>query len=128
MKRDMDLIRALLLKLEDLIDEPGTAYTLDGQSSEVEVEGFSENQITYHLELLRQAGFLDSPGSQPMLGISFMGLTWAGHDFIDAVRDDDTWSRTRGVAKRAGGWTFDVLKDIAIGLVKQKVRDLGLDL
>ena len=128
MKRDMDLIRQLLLKLEVLSDDPLGTFLLDGGSAQLVTEGFSANQITYHLELLEEAGLIICSTKRPMMGVLFRRVSWAGHDFLDAVQDDDTWSRTKGVAKQAGGFTVGLLKEFAIGIVKQKARDIGLDL
>ena len=68
--RDMDLIRELLLKLESLSERPGEVFVLSGNDPKIAVDGYSPDQITYHLELLREAGLIESPGSQPMLGVT----------------------------------------------------------
>jgi hypothetical protein len=46
-------------------------------------------------------------------------LTWAGHDFADAARDDSRWAKATAVVKeRAGTVTFDVLKQVLANLIK----------
>lgn len=129
MIRDMDLIRELLLRLEALSTKPGALYVLTGREEELTVEGFSEAQIEYHLNLLRDAGYIESPGSQPMEGVTFTSLTWHGHDFLDSVRNPETWSRTKEGALKIGGWTVDMLLDIAKAYARHLAREkLGLDL
>jgi hypothetical protein len=103
MKRNMDLIRELMLNLESLPSNMGDVFSL--QPKDFAINGFSEHQIEYHLGLLREVGFIDCPGSQPMLGITYSGLTWAGHDFLDAVRDPEIWRKTKQGAEAAGGFT-----------------------
>jgi hypothetical protein len=54
------------------------------------VPGHSNDEVTYHLSLLKEAQFIECPGSQPIGGgIGFRRLTWEGHEFIDAVRDPE---------------------------------------
>jgi hypothetical protein len=84
----MDLIRALILRLEELPIETGDARTIEAGSTELVGMVGSKETIDYHLNLLRDAGFLNCPTSdQPNFGISYKGLTWAGHDLADSVRN-----------------------------------------
>lgn len=129
MTRDMDLIRELLLKLEGLSERPGEVFVLSGNDPEVAVDGYSSDQITYHLELLREAGLIESPGSQPMLGVTFERLSWHGHDFLDSVRNPETWTRTKEGAHKIGSWSFSLLSDMAKAYAKHLAKEkLGLDL
>jgi len=121
MKRNMDLIRSLMLRLEELPMDMGDAVTIQPGCKALDgIEG-SDAEINHHLELLRSVGFLDCPSGQPMFGIIYMGLTWEGHDFTDAVRNADTWAKTKSVAERAGGWTVGMLLEIAKGVIKAEV-------
>ena len=57
------------------------------------------------------------------------GISWAGHDFIDSVRDPETWKKTKAGAAAAGGFTFDLVKDLAKGLVKKQIeKHTGIEL
>jgi len=123
MTRDMDLVRGLLLKLEAHSLPPGATDTLTGHEPEVSVEGYSSEQITFHLELLREAGFIESPGSQPMQGVTFRKLSWAGFDFLDSVRSPEVWKKTKQGVEAAGGFTIDLVKDLAKGFVKKQIED-----
>ncbi len=122
MKRDMDLLRELLLKLESFPKEPGAIYGFAGDGPEVAVDGASPDQIIYHLELLSEAGFIESPG---LAGreILFKRLTWSGHDFLDSVRDPKVWAKTKQGVGAAGGFTIDLLKDLAKGFMKKQVEE-----
>lgn len=52
MRRDMDLVRSILLKIEE--------SELPYHDGILEIEGRSEGEITYHLNLLIQAGFVNA--------------------------------------------------------------------
>lgn len=48
------------------------------------------------------------------------GLSWAGHEFLDAARDEGTWQRAKKKATaKGGGIVFDVLKAVLISEAKQ---------
>lgn len=122
MTRDMELIRELLLRLED-ISSPNAILHISPDDEEVAIEGYNPDQIEYHLDLLKERGLIECPGTQPMIGITYRRLTWEGHDFLDAVRDPEIWRKTKKGTEAMGSFTFDLVKELAIGLVKKKIED-----
>jgi hypothetical protein len=124
MTRDMDLIRQLLLDLEAFDQRPGGISLF--QPNDFHIDGYTDNQIDYHLSLIREAGFIDDGGVRPMTGMGFRRLTWIGHDFLDSVRDKTVWDKTKATASQAGGFTVDLLFGIAKEIIKQNaVKLLG---
>jgi hypothetical protein len=123
MQRDMDLIRELLLKLEALPMRLGEIVVIPLDAEEIAVPGYDSNQVDYHLTQIPKSGFIDEGGASPMVGIGFRCLTPAGHDFLDSVRDPETWAKTKKAAVRAGGFTLDLLRDLAKGFVKKQIEE-----
>ncbi len=123
MQRDMDLIRELLLKLEAYPMSPGSIVYFEPGADELQVEGYDANQIEYHLDLIGEADLIDMGGSRPMTGFTYRRLTWAGHEFLDSIRSPEVWSKTKNGAEAAGGFTVDLLKDIAKGFIRKQVED-----
>jgi hypothetical protein len=123
MKRDMDLIRELLLKLEALPMRRGGIVSIAPDAEEIAVPGYDIGRIDYHLSQLRAAGFIDEGAVRPMTGISFRCLTPAGHGFLDSVRDPEIWAKTKKGAEAAKGFTVDLLKDLAKGFVKKQIEE-----
>jgi hypothetical protein len=121
MKRDMDLIRELLLKLEALPLGQGEIVYITPDAAEIAVRGYDVAQIDYHLSQIRQSGFVDGP--RPGTGIGFRCLTPAGHDFLDSVRDPETWTKTKKGAAAAGGFTLELLGDLAKGFIKKQIEE-----
>jgi hypothetical protein len=124
MKRDIDLIRELMLKLESFPMEPGDNVHITPDNPGVQVDGYSVDQIDCHLTLIEQAGFIERSRSGPAIGIMFRGLSWAGHDFLDSVRSPDVWDRTKQVASAAGGFTVDLLVFTAKSYLESRVKGL----
>lgn len=122
MKRDMDLVRGMLLAIENDVLRFGEGTDNGGLDAPDEV-------IEAHLRLLEQAGLVEVI-FRPLRGsIQVRGLTWEGHDFLDTVRDPEVWKRTKDGASKMGGWTFGLLKDLGTAYLKHVAKErLGLDL
>jgi hypothetical protein len=127
MRRDLGLIRELLLKLEPL-SSPHAWRLIHPADPEVQVEGRSPDEIEYHLQMLVERGLVEEPRSGPMEGIMFKRLTWEGHDYLDAVRDPKVWSKTKEATERVGSWTFEIVKELAKQYIKSELAKIGVDL
>jgi Hypothetical protein (DUF2513) len=88
-----------------------------------EFEGCTEAQIGYHAYLLLDAGLAkgveaSSMGSDSPKGF-ISSLTWAGHEFADAARDETRWRKAMGVVQEKGGSvTIGVLTQLLVSLMK----------
>lgn len=119
----MDLVRTLLLRMEDPQFDGMRQVCPDPDGGELGVTEESHAQIAYHLTLLVEEGFIEGrPGSRGMPTVS--RLTWKGHEFLDAVRDDKVWKTTKEVGKRAGANGLDVLFGIAKEILKRKAAEV----
>ena len=52
----------------------------------------------------------------------FAKLSWSGYDFVDTVRDEVIWKKTKAGVTAAGGFTFEVMKALAKGLVQKQIE------
>lgn len=68
------------------------------------VNGCSFDQIGYHLDLIVKAGLTARSVSHPAIGFMFKEPSWAGHDFLDSIRNPNVWSKTKQVVSAAGGF------------------------
>ena len=114
MKRDFNLIRAILLALEE-------NETVIGFST-LEIDGVTEEQVSYHVRLLFQAGLIDALDASAMNSFHWLPglLTWDGHEFLDASRDETRWKSAQNlILEKGGDLGFDVLKDVLVRLSRQ---------
>lgn len=117
MKRDIDLIREILLRIE--ADESLEA-----------VDGYSSKQVGYHVSLLDGAGLLTQEiyssvwMNHPMLdGIR---LTWSGHEFLDSSRSKTMWEKAKSITlEKTGTISFEILKSVLIQLAKRAVDEIA---
>ena len=103
MKRDMDIIRRIVLAARD---EAAPVRGLEGVDADV----FAE-----HVRLLEEAGLVGASVRvvQQRADVALVWrLTWAGQDFASTIDNDTLWNKAKeNVIKPAGSWTFDVLKE-----------------
>src|ERR1017187_6285328 len=100
MKRDMELIRWLLIEQES------------GESLP-EVTRYPEDVQLYHFKLLADTNLIEA-SFIPEVGVPKQALirriTWAGHDFLDSSRDSKLWKMAKDhIIKPGASWTFSLL-------------------
>ena len=111
MKRDMDLIRAVLLKAQQS-DPNGT------------IDGRTDDELKYHRALAIDAGLLkgsvvkdNTKGTEIPAAVMVKDLTWEGHDLLDAIENDSNWVKVKEFLRSAG-------KQLTIETIKFAVKQL----
>jgi len=51
-------------------------------------------------------------------------LTWAGHELLETIREDEIWSQTKADAKMLGSNSLEVLFEIARGHLNARLAVL----
>lgn len=120
MKRDLDLVRKILMYYEE--------KDVDGMDRTIELEGYAESLINYHLLLMDEAGLLrcersvSSSTPSRVIRVHPFSLTWSGHEFLSSAKNDGLWSKAKSLSlDKAGVLSFDVIKDLLISLAKDKL-------
>ena len=114
MKRDMGLIRAILLRVEE--EYGGISIT------NLSIEGNSLEEVAVHCKMLEDAGLVTSCGinyaDNGIHSFSVGDLTWDGAEYLDKIRDDSLWEKTKTMARERGvPLVFDTVKEISSKLV-----------
>ncbi len=121
MKMDMDLIRKILLALEE--HEHGYA------TMSLEIDGYTEEEIGYHVWLMGedQARLLkvedvssedmeESPYARPIC------IRWDGYEFLEAAREPSRWRTAVEKVKSTGtGMTIEILKGVLLAISREKL-------
>lgn len=119
MKRDIDLVRRILVETEK------ANKCIDIES--LVCDKYPLPAIAYHVELMAAHGLLDAKvdkswGGEATGGI-IKGLTWDGCDYLDAIRDERVWSRTKRVVMEAvGDTTLSTIKQAASMVALQLIK------
>lgn len=119
MKRDMELIRKLLIDISEGKAKQELSYDLE------------EDMIyEYHLDIMQQADLI-TLDKQGFMGGIFVGeprLTWTGNDYLDSIANETVWSKTKEVIKNKGLEASSMPLDILIDLAKQQFKNwIGID-
>lgn len=114
MKRDMELVRKILFKIEE--DYISTAII------NLQIEGCDMETIAYHCDILSEAGLISSYNPRYSSdGIYFFTvghLTWDGHDLLDKIRSETIWNKVKTTIKRKGlPMILDTIKSIASTII-----------
>ncbi|MFQ5564532.1 MAG: DUF2513 domain-containing protein [Parvularculaceae bacterium] len=114
----MDLIRKILLAIEK--EDDGSGRWID----DLKLSEVDEKILVGHLFLLDEAGLLEGCDASSSDGPAYNvnRLTWCGHDFLDAIRDENTWNKTlRKLSEISGSAPLDVVKALAVSFAQQQL-------
>lgn len=112
MKRNMDTIRTLLLWMEEQDTDMFMFQTLPHLPDYESTLG--------HAQMLISGGFIEVSNRHTLR------VSWAGHEFLDKVRDPEIWRQTKAGAEKVGSWSVKFLGELAAGFIKAKAIELGL--
>lgn len=120
MKRNWDIVREILTRLE----------ALSSTNEFLQLDSFPDeraSEISYHIELLLDAGLIDGqmlkalgPGPHDFFA---QRLTWGGHEFLDSIRSDTVWEKTKKTFVTGGvEMTLELIKSVAAEVSKTLLK------
>ena len=121
MKRDMDLVRLILLEIEDKYRSTAI-YDLA-------IDGYDTEMVAYHCKILYEAGLISDYKAQYadneiyVFGVG--SLTWNGNDFLEKIRDDSQWKKVKEtITKKGLPLVVDTIKSVANALISATVEGI----
>lgn len=115
MKRDLELVRNILLAIEDM--SANTTLAIPGLAR----LKCTPEEFYYHVKLLMQAGFVDGHDMSSLSSEAYYptGLTWDGAEFLDNIRDDTVWNKTKQQAgEKLTSVSMAVISELARAVIK----------
>lgn len=118
MKRDLELIRNILLAIENV--EPDDRHAININS----FLHLNNNPyvISHHIKLLLDSNFIEAEGPIYTFDIDdyyIDRITSSGYDYLDSVRSPEIWAATKKKLLTVGGSaTLDIVKSVATDFVK----------
>jgi hypothetical protein len=114
MKRDLDLIRQLLMVVEN--SEAATLNPSYGLTP-------GDQRVQYHLRLLVDAGLVRGVGLTGE-GSVCVRLTWDGHELLELIRNEQLWERAkRLVSEKTGGSAVEAIRAVLRKWTEMSVAD-----
>lgn len=122
MRRDLDLVRDILL----FFDQRESISVMNDQDiqGELAFEGFTFQEVAYHLRLMAQANLLvceviKSSTSDRIVKVYPFELSWDGHEFLQLSKDNSRWQNLkRQVGDGFKGVTFEIVKALLTATAK----------
>ncbi|KZS45719.1 hypothetical protein AWU65_07230 [Paenibacillus glucanolyticus] len=136
MKRNMDIVRDLLLLTESLGPEGEHPQKVPYKSSWI--DGVDDIEFYYHVRILEEAGFIstyhlnrefdfdtNTAGPEKYYPVT---LTWQGHEFLDSIRDNNSWEKVKNsLGKNLSTVPVAVLATVTTEMAKEwALKKLGL--
>ena len=120
MKRNLDLIRFILLKVEE---SPEYNISL---SSISEGSPYNLGDANYNTMLRLDAGFLKVAGfnsrKDNVSDWNIVRMTNKGHDYLDAVRSPSVWKETKErIKEKAVDLTLEGVMAVAVSIAKSYI-------
>ncbi|WP_182336207.1 DUF2513 domain-containing protein [Bifidobacterium pseudocatenulatum] len=113
MKRDMELVHLILLKIEE--EYSSTAI------SNLNISGYDMETVAYHCKILNEAGLISDYGARyadnSLRSFGVGSLTWEGNDFLDKIRDNSQWKKVKDVIVQKGPPVIETIKTISSAFV-----------
>lgn len=119
MKRDMDLVRVLLLKIGE------APFPIKFSDIVPETDGQAYENAAYNLRMLvEEVGFVKGIDASSNSGEDWLNLqlTWYGSDFLENVRDPGVWQKTMEAGKKVGGFGIEIMIGVAKEYLKEKIK------
>ena len=112
MKRDIDLLRGILLRIEAEGDpEEPLIHSLS-------VDGYDQAVVNEHVKLLIESGYVEGEikysTNNRILLTAIRGLTPKAYDFLDNIRNHELWQRIRErIATTTGTASLPIIEHFA---------------
>lgn len=123
MKRDLDLIREILIKAEEA----------DGGISDCDLvnERYTITEVAFNVEFMRERGLIEASVehagfNNTPYSVDIDRITWDGYDYLDAIRSRKVWEKARqAISAAVGDTSLSVVKEtcqmVAQSLIKQQL-------
>ena len=120
MKRDFDLIREILIQIEESAEESMALSSLN-------LCGFDNmpEMLNYHLKIMAEAGLIKVIPPRYIEDTErYASMLWGGHEFLDSARDSTVWQKAKNKLSTS---VVSVSMAVLVDVLKEEAKQyLGL--
>lgn len=123
MKLNHDCVRDLMLLAEEKLNMKNFI-----RCSNLNLDPYSKQELIYTAAKLIEADLLEGKYSRYIDGdcdATIQSITWAGHEFLDNIRDDSVWKTTKdklaGFKSASLSFVNNVASQILASMINQKL-------
>ena len=127
MKRDLELIRKILLHFEKDEEIKVINYQDILDEKKLQIEGYDGRTIVEHLNLLFEANYINGEPEMSNTGRLYavhpFRLTWEGHEFLDATRNESLFQKAIEISKKKSlNLPVDIFKSLMLKLISGELN------
>ncbi|GGH17417.1 DUF2513 domain-containing protein [Paenibacillus segetis] len=124
MKLNHDCFREMLLTIESELKVDACVLLTELHKHD-DLEKYEYDEVLYCSIKLREAGFIETVGTD-LVGVvgripKIRGLTYAGHLFLDNIRDNSRWNKVKQKAISSGMVALNILASLAESYAKKAI-------
>jgi hypothetical protein len=120
MKRDLDLIRQILLHIESGPEYDGSREFYYTAPEEMGLTDCMPEEFVCHCTLLIEGGYIDGAATA-VSQVVVRRLTLEGHDFLDDIRDPSIWKQVKARLGTLPGVAISIVAELAQSEVKKRL-------
>ncbi len=126
MKLNPDCIRDILFAIEDRTTMSKVFYLDKDICSDIFPQ-YDLDVIMYHLRQCNLYGYLYNASFSMTKSCTVVDLTPKAHEFINNIRENNNWHKTKEIASKVGSFSLEALTNIASGIISSLIQShLGL--
>lgn len=126
MRLNPDCIRLVLLYLEENLTMNSNGITNSISYSDISLEDFSKEEIIYTLIKLDEADFINiyiSYANNALYALLVNSITYDGHMFLENIRNNSIWDKTKEKAKAIGSLSIPILQTISSNILLNSIKN-----
>jgi DNA-binding transcriptional ArsR family regulator len=123
MKRDMELVLKILKALEEREE-----VSVIKDIKYLELPDYDDRVVNYHLLRMYEAGLIDAEATissttkTRLIRVYPFGLTWQGHEFLDAMKNQSVFSKVKEKLRgKLDDIPFVLLKELALKFAREQL-------
>lgn len=121
MKLNPDCIRDILFAIEERTSMKNLFY-LDEDGCHEIFPNYDLDTILYHIRQCDMYGYLYNVSFSMTNSCTVIDLTPKAHEFINNIREDNNWRKTKEVAGKVGSLSLNVLSQIATNIITSLIN------
>lgn len=120
MRLNNECVRDLLLAIEENLGI-NDKVSID----DFELPNYSYDELIYTALKLIEAGFINGDSSKMIDGSIFVyvsSLTWDGHKFLDNIRDNEVWRKTKSIVSKFSSVSLGIISNVAAQVITALIK------
>lgn len=111
MRPDLELVKQILIAVEDLPPDPDW--------EPLHLDGYDDVMVNEHVRIMAKKGLIEAKDTSTLAGLEFcpIALTFEGGELLDALRDNAKWEKAKALLLETGRISLPVLLSRLIELL-----------